>query len=85
MAQKDGGSDDTQEYPCIVKVTDGGKSNFSTKVCIYSRTPILYLIALEFPGRLKRAQQILRGLWLIPQIGNVDPAKARQEARKGQR
>ncbi|TEB32491.1 signal recognition particle, SRP9/SRP14 subunit [Coprinellus micaceus] len=32
MAQKDGGSDDTQEYPCIVKVTDGGKNNFSTKV-----------------------------------------------------
>ena len=77
MAQKDGGLDDTQEYPCIVKVTDGGKNNFSTKVRIHPRTPdSVPHIALEFIGSLRGAQQVLRGLWLIPQICNVDSAQA---------
>lgn len=39
MAQGNAVSRDEQEYPCILKVTDGGKANFSTKVCSGFRHP----------------------------------------------
>jgi signal recognition particle subunit SRP14 len=36
MKQEDDGSEDTREYPCLLRVTDGKNTKFSTTVRISS-------------------------------------------------
>ena len=38
MKHEDEGAEDTREYPCLLRVTNGKDTKFSTKVCFMSRS-----------------------------------------------
>ncbi|KAF6753276.1 signal recognition particle, SRP9/SRP14 subunit [Ephemerocybe angulata] len=76
MAQADSaGSSDTQEYPCILKVTDGGKTNFSTKV-VSSELTKFYA---AYGSLLKAAMASLRKRDKKREKGNAEQAAKRKK------
>ena len=46
---------DTREYPCLVRVTDGKEVNFSTRVCIRSFNRYINISEIPLRYRCKQA------------------------------
>lgn len=76
-------ANDTREYPCLLRVTDGGKNNFSTHVRIRSSSITQrLLIDLYGIGQFQSTAEVPRGVRGALEGIDDDPSKTRQEARE---
>ena len=74
-------ADSDKEYPCLIRVSDGDKVKFSTKVCLIQSNLVInsYIYHIGRTGPIRR---IPRNLWKPPQNIHEHPQKARQKTRK---
>lgn len=62
------GDDDDREYPCLVRVTDGDKAQFSTKVRLI-QSKLITNLEIKFvycTGRTRATRLIPRNIWKPP-------------------
>lgn len=84
-----GSPDDTREYPCIIRVTNGEELKFSTHVRTLSMNRIdrwqIESLYFHHTDNIRATRQVSQRVWRITQIINDHIEKTRQKARKGSR
>jgi hypothetical protein len=75
-------TDDSREYPCLVRVTDGKETQFSTHVRIFPRHMVIQAeppIAIDY---IRGTGQVPQRLWCAAQVIDEHVEKTRQKARE---
>lgn len=73
--------DETKEFPCLVRVSDGKDAKFSTTVCAPHCSDLGCLNQVS-AGSTVRSREFPRDIWGLAQVIDEHSPKARQEARK---